>query len=321
MLIYQSFLYLKQLRKDYFLEEYAFINSNSDFNSYSIINNNTEKKCLLCKSNSNTDELITSSSEISINLENYTDSTDGDVSLDQNTMKNFFVADSSHQSLSKLSVSRLHTLLSEVQNINKQMLSDNLKNIQIYANSGLLSSGNPIHNGFELVNLPIISPSLKKEIELSKKSIFDLGICPICRIINFETGGPRQILSTVSFLAFCPWNSSHPFEFWIYPKSHQYSFTLIDNNEIEDLAQILRSTLGGLDNVLNSPSYNIVFHNSLNEIDSEIHWHIEIIPQLSYDTGFDAGYGLYVNPLAPEKSAEILGKASRRELASLVGVV
>ena len=83
MLIYQSFLYLKQLRKDYFLEEYAFINSNSDFNSYSIINNNTEKKCLLCKSNSNTNELITSSSEISINIENYTDSTAGDVSFDQ----------------------------------------------------------------------------------------------------------------------------------------------------------------------------------------------------------------------------------------------
>ncbi len=96
---------------------------------------------------------------------------------------------------------------------------------------------------------------------------------------------------------------------------------MIDDNEIEDLAQILRSTLGGLDHVLNSPSYNIVFHNSLNEIDSEIHWHIEIIPQLSYDTGFDAGYGLSVNPLAPEKSAEILGKYSRRELASLVGVV
>ena len=321
MPIYRFFLYLKQLRKDYFLEEYAFINSNSDFNSYSMINNNTEKKCLLCKSNSKTNELITSSSEIPVKLENYADPNINDISLDQNTIKNFFVADSSHQTLSKLSVSRLHALLFEVQNINKQMLSDNLKNIQIYANSGLLSDGNPVHNGFELVNLPIISPSLKKEIELSKQSIFDLGICPICRIINFETGGPRQILSTVSFLAFCPWNSSHPFEFWIYPKSHQYSFTLIDDNEIEDLAQILRSTLGGLDNVLNSPSYNIAFHNSLNEIDSEIHWHIEIIPQLSYDTCFDAGYGLSVNPLAPEKSAEILGKYSRRELASLVGLV
>ena len=312
---------MKQLRKDYFLEEYAFIDSNSNFNSSPVIIDDSEKKCLLCKTNSKTNELLNSFSEISIKFENFKNSDIDDISLEQNTMKNFLVADSSHKKLSKLSVSRLHKLLFEVQNINKQMLSENLKNIQIYANSGLLSSGNPIHNGFELVNLPIISPTLKKEIELSKKSIFDLGICPICRIINFETGGPRQILSTVSFLAFCPWNSSHPFEFWIYPKSPQYSFTLIDDNELEDLAQILRSTLGGLDNVLNNPSYNIVFHNSLNEIDSEIHWHIEIIPQLSYNTGFDSGYGIFINSLAPEKSAEILGKASRRELASLVGVV
>ena len=104
-------------------------------------------------------------------------------------------------------------------------------------------------------------------------------------------------------------------------KSHQYSFTLIDNNEFEDLAQILRSTLGGLHNVLNNPSYNIIFHNWLNEIDSEIHWHIEIIPQLSYSTGFKSGVGISVNSLIPEKSAEILGKASRKELASLVGVI
>ncbi len=312
---------MKQLRKDYFLEEYAFINSNTDFNFSSVINDVSDNKCLLCKPNSKTNELITLSSEISVKSENFIDSDVNDVSIENDLVKNYYIADPSHKKLSKLSVPRLHKLLSEVQTINKQMLSDNLKNIQIYANSGFLSSGNSIHNGFELINLPIISPTLKKEIELSKKSIFDLGICPICRIINFETGGPRQILSTVSFLAFCPWNSSHPFEFWIYPKSHQYSFTLIDDSELEDLAQILRSTLGGLDNVLNSPSYTIVFHNSLNEIDSEIHWHIEIIPQLSYNTGFDAGYGIFVNTLAPEKSAEILGKASRKELASLVGVV
>tara|TARA_B100001245_G_scaffold164271_1_gene123988 strand:+ start:44 stop:223 length:180 start_codon:yes stop_codon:yes gene_type:complete len=59
----------------------------------------------------------------------------------------------------------------------------------------------------------------------------------------------------------------------------------------------------------------------MNEIDSEIHWHIEIFPQLSYNSGFEDGFGISINSLVPEKSAEILGKASRRELASLVGVI
>tara|TARA_B100001750_G_scaffold247740_1_gene274609 strand:+ start:1367 stop:2308 length:942 start_codon:yes stop_codon:yes gene_type:complete len=313
---------LKQLRKDYFLDAYAFVNSNTDFHSLSIIDSDkTDIACSLCKINTNSDEFIVKSTDTPIELEKFNNSSINNFSLEQDKMRHYYIADSSHKNLSKLSVNKLHKLLLEVQKVNKEMISDNLKNIQIFANSGSLSDGNSIHNGFELINLPIISPTLKNEIDLSKQSIFDLGICPICRIINFETGGPRQILSTVSFLAFCPWSSSHPFEFWIYPKSHQYSFTLIDNNELEDLAQILRSTLGGLDNVLNNPSYNIIFHNSLNEIDSEIHWHIEIIPQLSYSTGFKSGFGISVNSLIPEKSAEILGKASRKELASLVGVI
>ena len=50
-------------------EEYAFINSNSDFNPYPIIADNSEKKCLLCKSNSKPDEIITLSSEITVKLE------------------------------------------------------------------------------------------------------------------------------------------------------------------------------------------------------------------------------------------------------------
>ena len=83
MPIYQLFLYLKQLRKDYFLEEYAFINSNSDFNPYPIIADNSEKKCLLCKSNSKPDEIITLSSEITVKLENYAGSNADDISLDQ----------------------------------------------------------------------------------------------------------------------------------------------------------------------------------------------------------------------------------------------
>ena len=315
-------MYLKQLRKDYFLEKYAFINSNLDINLLSIVNDNkSEKVCSLCKNIGKSNENPITVVDESVKFEKFNESDTNNLSLDQNLMKRFHVSDVSHKNLSKLSVNKIQKLLLEVQTINKKMLSDDLKNIQIFVNSGVLSGGNPMHNGFEITNLPITSPILKNEIELSRKSIFDLGICPICRIINFETGGPRQILSTVSFLAFCPWNSSHPFEFWIYPKSHQYSFTLIDGNELEDLAQILRSTLGGLDNVLNNPSYNIVFHNSLNEIDSEIHWHIEISPQLSYNSGFENGFGISINSLAPEKSAEILGKASRRELASLVGVI
>ena len=40
------------------------------------------------------------------------------------------------------------------------------------------------------------------------------------QIISEETGGPRQILQTEGFIAFCPWAPSYPYEFWIAPKKH-----------------------------------------------------------------------------------------------------
>ena len=144
----------------------------------------------------------------------------------------------------------------------------------------------------------------------------------MCRIINLETGGPRQILSTSHFLAFSPWAPTYPFEFWIYPKSHKSgsSFASIAENEIHDLSLILRSTLGGLDSALNEPFFHLIFHNSLNDSNGEIHWHIEVYPQLTHKDGLEEGFGIYSNPINSERSAEILGKTARKELANLVGV-
>jgi UDPglucose--hexose-1-phosphate uridylyltransferase len=72
---------------------------------------------------------------------------------------------------------------------------------------------------------------------------------------------------------------------------------------------------------LSSPSFNLVFHLSPEKKNSrQIHWHIEIYPQLKALTGLERGFGIYINDVTPEKSAEVLGSACRRELANLVGI-
>jgi len=72
-----------------------------------------------------------------------------------------------------------------------------------------------------------------------------------------------------------------------------------------------------LDNV----AFNLVFHLSPEKKNSrQIHWHIEVYPQLSTWSGLERGFGVYVNDVTPEKSAELLGSACRKELAGLVGI-
>lgn len=178
------------------------------------------------------------------------------------------------------------------------------------------------HPHLELITLPRLPPIIENEAQTMQRSMYELGVCPMCSVVSIETGGPRQILVSDHHIAFSPWAPTHPLEFWIFPKKHQTSFLKIGQKEIQDLALILRSTLGGFAKVSNDAAFNLVFHiSSEKKTTKQIHWHIEIYPQLSKASGFERGTGVHINHISPEAAAEALGAAARRELAELVGVV
>ncbi|MCM8762650.1 MAG: galactose-1-phosphate uridylyltransferase, partial [Candidatus Omnitrophica bacterium] len=41
-------------------------------------------------------------------------------------------------------------------------------------------------------------------------------------------------------------------------------------------------------------------------IEKDYHWHIEIIPRLVKQGGFEWGTGFYINPTPPEEAADFL---------------
>jgi UDPglucose--hexose-1-phosphate uridylyltransferase len=193
--------------------------------------------------------------------------------------------------------------------------------VSIYVNKGREAGSKIAHSCFNLVTFSTIPPTIEYEAEASNQYINENGSCPACTVIGAETSGPRQILSTDSHIAFSPWASTYPYEFWIYPKRHTTAFTKVTQKEMTDLALILRSTLGGMSKALSNPSFNLVFHLSPEKKNSrQIHWHIEIYPQLGSWSGLERGFGIYINHVTPEKSAEFLGSTCRKELAILVGI-
>lgn len=195
--------------------------------------------------------------------------------------------------------------------------------VAIYINYRKIDTGETsIHPHINMVALSIIPPTIEKESQISHKIINDKGICPMCQIINDESNEERQILQTDSFIAFCPWSSSYPFEFCICPKKHITNFSQITQKEISDLALILRSTLGGMSKSIKNPSYDLIFHLSPEKKNNkQIHWHIEIYPLTKAVSGIERGYNIYLNNVHPEKAATILGNACRKELASLIGII
>ena len=194
--------------------------------------------------------------------------------------------------------------------------------VAIYADQGSMSEISGLHPHLNVMTLSTIPPAVEEEAEASHKILNEKGVCPMCQIINEETGGPRQILQTEGFVAFCPWSPSYPYEFWIAPKKHTTSYLKITQKEINDLSLILRSTLGGLSQTVKGVSYSMAFHLSPEKKNSrQIHWHIEVYPTTKSWSGLERGYGIFLNDISPEEAAEKLGAACRKELANLVGIV
>ena len=233
------------------------------------------------------------------------------------------VASPNHKdSLATISVEQWSNVLVVVQDRLRWLYTQKgVTYVSIYVNHGKESGTNVQHSHINMVSFSTLPPIIEAEAEASHRILNEKGVCPMCQAKDVEIAGPRQILQTEGFIAFCPWAPSYPFEFWICPKKHNTSFSKITQKEINDVSLILRATLGGLTKEVKDVSFNLAFHLSPEKKNSrQIHWHIEVYPITGSWSGLERGYGVFLNTTSPENSAKALGAACRKELASLVGI-
>jgi len=179
----------------------------------------------------------------------------------------------------------------------------------IFKNSGH-DSGTPIeHPLSQIVGMPITPLEIRSRIENQMKFFDDNGECLICKTIGDELNdGLRIVHNTDHFLSFVPYAALSPFHLWIFPKRHSGSFSDIRSEEIWDLAVNLKVTMSKIYYGLENPDFNFVIRSGrLGTCDAEyLHWYVSVLPRVSTLTGFELGTGIFINPLAPEASAEFL---------------
>ncbi len=194
--------------------------------------------------------------------------------------------------------------------------------VSVFINNGYEAGASFSHPHLQTVTLAKLPPLIEEEAEAVHDSMTEFGVCPMCKVVNLESNGPRFILSTDNFVSFAPWASPHAYEFWIFPKRHETSFLKVSQKEIQDLATMLKSTLGGLDSLLKNPAYNVAFHiSSEKKTTKQIHWHIEVYPQIIKWAGLERGSEVFVNPITPESAAQQLGVSARRQISTMIGVI
>ncbi|HEY6292796.1 MAG TPA: galactose-1-phosphate uridylyltransferase [Terriglobia bacterium] len=184
-----------------------------------------------------------------------------------------------------------------------------LKYILVFKNHGEAAGATLEHTHSQLIALPVIPKRVLEELEGARDYYGHKERCVFCDILGQEAvSGVRLVAENDTFVALSPFAPRFPFELWLVPKIHQSAFEESSRYEFEQLAVLLKDMLGRLDAVLDRPAYNYVIHTSpVPETQNDYyHWHLEIMPKLTKQAGFEWGTGFYINPTAPEEAARFL---------------
>ncbi len=188
-----------------------------------------------------------------------------------------------------------------------------LKYSLIFKNFGLSAGASLEHTHSQIIALPIVPKRVQEELRGAERYFEFRERCPYCDMLHQELDEDERIVcENRSFVAYCPFVSSFPFEIWILPKEHRSDFAQISQEEIGDFARLLKETLTRMRSALSNPAYNFIIHTApigSREWD-EYHWHMELIPKLTKIAGFEWGTGFYINPTPPELAAKALREAA-----------
>lgn len=192
--------------------------------------------------------------------------------------------------------------------------------VLVFKDHGPAAGGSTIeHVHSQVIALPATPRRVKDLLEGARTYYEYKERCIFCDILQDELdAGFRVLLATDRFVVFAPYASRLPYELRVKPRRHCFSFAEATAAELDDLAGVLRRTLGALHRLLDDPPFNIVLQTAPNllpatgywsTIREDSHWFLEIIPRVKRTDGFEWGSGFFINPVAPERAVERLKAA------------
>ncbi|MCC6874182.1 MAG: hypothetical protein IT378_07720 [Sandaracinaceae bacterium] len=121
--------------------------------------------------------------------------------------------------------------------------------------------------------------------------------------------GTRIVESTTSIVTFCPFAPTRPWEQRLMPRTAG-RFAAIDDALARDLGRALVRAHARLRRVLGEVDYNVVLRQPpARALGPAAGWHLELLPRLGGDAGFELSTECMVVVVAPETAAAALAAA------------
>jgi UDPglucose--hexose-1-phosphate uridylyltransferase len=184
-----------------------------------------------------------------------------------------------------------------------------IEQVIYFKNHGQRAGASLRHPHSQIIGLPVVPNDIRRRIEEARRYFDDTGYCVYCTMMEDELQNRvRVVADSQHFVAFVLYAAPAPFHMWIIPRRHSVSYLYTQEEELADLAQILRDVLRRLYIGLRDPAYNLIIRSAPSkEISNDyLHWYVTIVPRLSRSAGFELGSGIFINPTIPEEGAEFL---------------
>ena len=212
----------------------------------------------------------------------------------------------------------------KIMKVYQMRLIDLMKDVRfryvlIFKNQGVTAGASLAHPHTQIIATPITPRTVSMELESARSHFETKERCLFCDIIKQELESGDRIISQIDgMVAIAPFAARFPFEVFVAPLDHSHNYANLSQDGLNALSSCLKDVLTRLKKALNDPPYNFMLHTAPNvksrarrasywtTLESDFHWHFEIIPRLVRTAGFEWGTGFYINPTPPEDAAKYL---------------
>ncbi|QOY51800.1 galactose-1-phosphate uridylyltransferase [Candidatus Sulfurimonas baltica] len=208
----------------------------------------------------------------------------------------------------------LRSMIIRVEDLRKDK---RLVHLSIFKNFGSMAGATQEHPHTQILALPIMPQNEIVFLERNMKYYSRHGRGMVEDILQNEISAKDRIVSEIgSFVAFCPYASSFPFEIMIAPKRNIACLEQCTRDEISDLSVIIKEVFQKLSSQLGSFNYNLYFRlaplnsNFENEsymsyLNKNYRFTIRITPRIYRLGGFEIATGMAINPVSPEECVKL----------------
>lgn len=222
-----------------------------------------------------------------------------------------------YASIADLDLSRVVSLLKVYQGRMQYWASrQSIQYVSLFKNAGPAAGASLHHPHSQLIALSDLPMSVRTICDRMRLHHARTGCCLQCDVLRAELKSKRRIVAvTDSLVAYCPYASHLPMLLRITTRRHTDRFEDLNDQEVDELARLIRRSVGWLKTLYPEVAYNYLFNTRppLMTDPQAFHWSFELFPRLTQIAGFEWSCDTMINPTLPESAASKLRAIAMQE--------